>query len=215
MNEKSPSLERSLLFKKAGMPFSTHWTPSSLAMTLLLALVGFLVLTPLVLMIFNSLQTARPGEPIVLDIGGRLGGYHSDITRTLWVTGEDEQPPSAEFSSLYATLQRAQAAGRAAVRPGISAEQLDGVARGVIDDAGLGEHFIHRTGHGIGLEVHEDPYIVAGNETLLEPGHAFSVEPGIYIDGRHGARIEDIVVCAADGPDELNRADRGLYVVRG
>lgn len=155
------------------------------------------------------------GEPIVLDIGGRLGGYHSDITRTLWVAGPDDRRPDAEYARLFETLQRAQQVGREAVRPGVSGAQVDAAARAVIDDAGFGEQFIHRTGHGIGLEVHEDPYIVEGNGAPLAVGNAFSVEPGIYLDGRHGARIEDIVICAADGVDSLNRAPRDLYVVRG
>jgi len=155
------------------------------------------------------------GEPIVLDIGGTIDGYASDITRTLWVTGADSAAPNGEFRQLYEVLQQAQATGRAAVRPGIACEQIDAAARKTIDDAGYGAQFIHRTGHGIGLEVHEDPYLVAGNEAPLTEGNAFSVEPGIYFEGRYGARIEDIVVCAADGPDELNQASRDLMVVRG
>jgi Xaa-Pro aminopeptidase len=95
----------------------------------------------------------------------------------------------------------------------VAAEEVDAVARGVIDEAGLGEYFIHRTGHGIGIEEHEDPYIVAGNRTPLKTGHAFSVEPGIYFPGRFGMRLEDIVVVGDDGPDPLNRADHALVVV--
>jgi Xaa-Pro aminopeptidase len=155
------------------------------------------------------------GEAIVLDIGGLLDGYASDITRTLWVTGDDGPAPEPEFARLYEVLQRAQEAGRAAVSAGIACQQIDVAARSVIDDAGFGPNFIHRTGHGIGLEVHEDPYLVAGNEAPLTVGNAFSVEPGIYLEGRYGARIEDIVVCAAEGPDELNQAARELMVVRG
>jgi Xaa-Pro aminopeptidase len=155
------------------------------------------------------------GEPIVLDIGGTLEGYTSDITRTLWVTGDSDTRPTDEYARLYAVLQDAQAAGRAAVRPGLACEELDATARALITDAGFGPNFIHRTGHGIGLETHEDPYIVAGNDQLLAEGHAFSVEPGIYIEGRHGARIEDIVVCGAAAGDDLNQASRDLYVVRG
>ncbi|HEY7599751.1 MAG TPA: M24 family metallopeptidase, partial [Candidatus Limnocylindrales bacterium] len=155
------------------------------------------------------------GEPIVLDIGGRLGGYGSDITRTIWVTGDNGIRPDDEFGKLYDVLQMAQAAGRAAVAPGISGEQVDATARGVIEAAGQGERFIHRTGHGIGLEGHEEPYIVAGNDRPLEVGSAFSIEPGIYIEGRYGARIEDIVVCGPAGADELNQASRDLFVVRG
>jgi Xaa-Pro aminopeptidase len=155
------------------------------------------------------------GEPIVLDIGGRLGGYYSDITRTLWVTGDEGVGPTEDFARLYEVLESAQAAGRERVAVGVAAQEVDAAARAVIDEAGLGEHFIHRTGHGIGLEGHEDPYIVAGNDEPLAAGHAFSVEPGIYLDGRHGARLEDIVVCSAAGADSLNRASRALRVIRG
>ncbi len=157
----------------------------------------------------------RAGEPIVLDIGGTLEGYASDITRTLWVTGDEDVRPDEQFTRLYDVLHEAQAAGRAAVRPGVACAQIDATTRALITNAGFGSNFIHRTGHGIGLETHEDPYIVAGNDEVLAQGHAFSVEPGIYLDGRYGARIEDIVVCAAAAADELNQASRDLYVVRG
>lgn len=160
-------------------------------------------------------RVIEPGEPIVVDIGGLIEGYASDITRTVWVCGRQDHRPDEQFSRLYATLQRAQAAARAAVKPGVPCEDIDAVARAEIDAAGFGASFIHRTGHGIGLEVHEDPYIVAGNREPLVVGNAFSVEPGIYIEGRHGARIEDIVVCAAGGADELNQAARDLLVVPG
>jgi len=155
------------------------------------------------------------GEPIVLDIGGRLDGYGSDITRTLWVTGEENRGPSDDFRRLYEVLQEAQAAARDAVEFGVPCERVDAAAREVIGAAGFGPNFIHRTGHGIGLEEHEDPYIVAGNSTPLAAGHAFSVEPGIYLDQRYGARIEDIVVCTESGADVLNDAPRELMVVRG
>ena len=162
-----------------------------------------------------SSRVIRAGEPIVLDIGGRLGGYHSDVTRTLWVTGDADIRPIPEFAHLYLVLESAQAAAWAAVSPGVPCEYIDKVARDAITQAGFGEQFIHRTGHGIGLDGHEDPYLVAGNDRPLEVGHAFSVEPGIYFAGRHGARIEDIVACAQTGPDMLNQASRQLYVVRG
>jgi Xaa-Pro aminopeptidase len=155
------------------------------------------------------------GEPIVLDIGGLLGGYCSDITRTLWVTGDEAAAPDGEFLALYEVLQGAQAAARDAVAVGVPAESVDAAARAVIEAAGYGERFIHRTGHGIGIEGHEHPYIVAGNATSLVVGNTFSVEPGIYIEGRYGARIEDIVVCTVDGAESLNRASRDLRVVRG
>lgn len=159
------------------------------------------------------------GEPVVLDIGGRVGGYCSDITRTLWVTGDGDGghgvAPDDAYRALYDVLRRSHAAATAAVGPGVACEAIDAVARSIIDGAGYGANFIHRTGHGIGLEGHEDPYLVAGNEEPLVVGHAFSVEPGIYLDGRYGARIEDIVVCGDDGPDVLNEAERELLVVRG
>ncbi len=154
------------------------------------------------------------GEPIVFDIGGRIEGYASDVTRTVWVTGDEDRQPDDEFRRLYEVLHRSQAAATAAVAAGTACEAIDAVARGIIDDAGLGRHFIHRTGHGIGLETHEQPYIVAGNEQRLQRGHVFSIEPGIYLDGRFGARIEDIVACTDDGVDVLNEVPRELLVVR-
>ncbi len=158
----------------------------------------------------------RAGEPVVIDSGGMLGGYGSDITRTVWVDGGDPAlGPHPDFARLYAVLQRAQAAATAAVRPGIAAEAVDAVARDAIAAAGFGPSFIHRTGHGIGLEGHEDPYIVAGNAEPLAEANAFSIEPGIYLEGRFGARIEDIVVCGDDGPILLNELTRDLLVVRG
>jgi Xaa-Pro aminopeptidase len=141
----------------------------------------------------------RPGEPVVVDIGGRLDGYCSDTTRTL-VLGE----PEPEFSAMYEVLRLAQQAGCQAVRPGVTAASVDAACREPIAAAGYGERFIHRTGHGIGLDEHEDPYIVAGNEAPLAPGMAFSVEPGVYVPGRWGARIEDIVVCTPYGGRRLN-----------
>jgi Xaa-Pro aminopeptidase len=148
------------------------------------------------------------GEPIVCDFGGTLDGYCSDITRTVF-TG----PPPEEFRDLYAILLGAQAAAVDAARVGTPCQDVDGVARDLITDGGYGPQFIHRTGHGIGLEEHEDPYLVTGNRQPLASGHAFSVEPGIYVDGRWGARIEDIVVATDAGPDPLNRADHALAVV--
>jgi Xaa-Pro aminopeptidase len=156
------------------------------------------------------------GEPIVLDIGGTLGGYGSDITRTLWVTGgDDAKGPDDRFRHLFAVLHAAQAAATAAVRPGVACEAIDGTARTTIEAEGYGEAFFHRTGHGIGLDGHEDPYLVAGNDLPLRAGMAFSVEPGIYLPGEYGARIEDIVVCGDDGPIVLNEASRELAVVDG
>ncbi len=151
-----------------------------------------------------------PGEAVVCDFGGTMDGYCSDITRTVF-TGE----PPAQFRDLYTVLQLAQAAAVAAAEVGTTCQQVDGTARAIITEAGFGDYFIHRTGHGIGLEEHEDPYIVAGNAEPLVPGHAFSVEPGIYLPGRFGARIEDIVVASEDGPRSLNAVDHGLAVVAG
>jgi Xaa-Pro aminopeptidase len=163
-----------------------------------------------------SLRVIAAGEPIVLDIGGTLGGYGSDITRTLWVTGGDPAAgPNDRFRHLYAVLHGAQEAATRAVRPGIACAAIDAAARAPIEAEGFGEAFFHRTGHGIGLEGHEDPYLIAGNDLPLRPGMAFSVEPGIYFPGEHGARIEDIVVCGEDGPIVLNEAPRHLYVVEG
>ncbi len=163
-----------------------------------------------------SERVIRAGEPIVLDIGGTLDGYGSDITRTLWVTGGDPaNGPDERFRHLFNVLYGAQAAGTAAVRPGVACEAIDRAARAPIEAEGYGEAFFHRTGHGIGLEGHEDPYLVAGNTRPLEPGMAFSVEPGIYLTDAYGARIEDIVVCGEDGPLTLNQAPRELYVVDG
>ena len=163
-----------------------------------------------------SERVIRAGEPIVLDIGGTLGGYGSDITRTLWVTGGDPAAgPDERFRHLFAILYGAQEAATRSVRPGIACAAIDAAARAPIEAEGFGEAFFHRTGHGIGLEGHEDPYVVAGNDLPLRPGMAFSVEPGIYLPGEYGARIEDIVVCGEDGPIMLNEASRELHVVDG
>jgi Xaa-Pro aminopeptidase len=155
------------------------------------------------------------GEPVVLDIGGTLAGYASDTTRTIWVAGEAGGRPEPEFIRVFELVRDAQARATAAVAPGVRAERIDEVARGVISAGGYGEYFTHRVGHGIGLEVHEDPYMVAGNVTPLEPGMAFSVEPGIYLPGRWGVRIENIVMCGQTGPDVLNRSALDMRVVRG
>jgi Xaa-Pro aminopeptidase len=148
------------------------------------------------------------GDVVVVDIGGTMpSGYCSDCTR-MYSLGS----PPAEFATYFEVLRGAQEAACQAVRPGVTAESVDAAAREPIDAAGYGKEFFHRTGHGIGLESHEHPYIVAGNTQVLEPGMAFSVEPGIY-PGAHGARIEDIVVCTEDGVERLNNAPRDLIVV--
>jgi Xaa-Pro aminopeptidase len=154
-------------------------------------------------------RVVQPGEPVVVDIGGAMpDGYFSDSTRTYCI-GD----PPKEFQALYQVLLEAQLAQCAAARPGITAAALDALGRNMIADAGYGPNFIHRTGHGIGLEVHEEPYIVATNPTVLEAGMTFSVEPGIYLEGRHGARIEDILVCSSDGNDRCNLRPKGLAIV--
>ena len=148
------------------------------------------------------------GEPIVIDIGGTMpSGYTSDETR-MYCIGE----PPADFATYYEVLFAAQAAAVAHVRPGVTCESIDAVARAVITDAGYGDYFVHRTGHGIGMETHEHPYIVAGNTLALEPGMAFSIEPGIYLPGRHGARIEDIIICGDDGAVVVNHRPRELVI---
>ena len=155
-------------------------------------------------------RVLQPGDAVVVDIGGTMpSGYCSDCTR-VYAIGN----PPAEFTAYYQVLRDAQEAACAAVRPGVSAEAVDAAARTPITQAGYGPEFVHRTGHGIGLETHEDPYIVAGNAEPLAPGMAFSVEPGIY-PGPHGARIEDIVVCTEQGYERLNHVTRELVVVGG
>ncbi|MBS2961995.1 aminopeptidase P family protein [Actinocrinis puniceicyclus] len=154
-------------------------------------------------------RVIEAGDPVVVDIGGTTrDGYCSDSTR-VYALGE----PHTDFRAMYEVLLRAQRAQVEAVRPGITAEQLDAVGRDLIAAAGYGDRFVHRTGHGIGMETHEEPYIVAGSARPLEPGMAFSVEPGIYLPGRFGARIEDIVLCTENGGERLNLTDRELAVL--
>ena len=155
-------------------------------------------------------RVIQADEPVVCDFGGTMDGYCSDITRTVW-TGDAEPP--AEFRDLYEVLRGAQQRGVEAATVGATCEAVDKVPRDLITAGGYGEAFIHRTGHGIGLEEHEDPYIAAGNEIPLQPGHAFSIEPGIYLSGRFGARIEDIVVATEAGPRALNAVSHELTVV--
>ncbi len=155
-------------------------------------------------------RVIEPGDVVVIDIGGPLpDGYNSDCTRTYAVGGE----PAAEVKETYAVLQAAQERAVAAVRPGVTAASVDRAARGPITEAGHGARFIHRTGHGIGLDVHEEPYIVDGNDLVLEPGMAFSIEPGIYTPDSWGARIEDIVVVTDEGAERLNHNPRDLVVL--
>ncbi len=157
-------------------------------------------------------RVIQHGDVVVVDIGGTTPeGYCSDSTRTYAVAAE----PDAEFAAMYDVLLRAQRSQCEYARPGVTAESVDRVGRDLITAAGYGENFFHRTGHGIGLETHEEPYIVAGSERVLEPAMAFSIEPGIYLPGRHGARIEDIVVTTADGIERLNTTPRELTVLDG
>ena len=157
-------------------------------------------------------RIVQPGDLVVVDIGGpNHAGYYSDCTRTYQVAG----PADPEAAQVYEIVRQAQQAGVDAVRPGATAAAIDAAARGVIADAGYGEFFITRTGHGIGLQVHEHPYLVAGNDLELRPGMAFSVEPGIYLPGRFGVRIEDIVVVGDEGPILVNNASRQLTQVGG
>jgi Xaa-Pro dipeptidase len=155
-------------------------------------------------------RVIEAGDVVVVDIGGPVAeGYNSDSTRTYSV-GE---PRFDDVRATYAVLQAAQQAAVDAVKPGVTAEAVDAAARDVIADAGFGEYFVHRTGHGIGLDVHEEPYIVSGNSLVLEPGMAFSVEPGIYLPGRWGARIEDIVVATETGVESVNTRPHDLVVL--
>jgi Xaa-Pro aminopeptidase len=153
-------------------------------------------------------RVIQKGDVVVVDIGGTMpSGYCSDCTRTYAVGSAP-----ADFAAYYDVLKDAQEAATNAVKPGVTAEGIDKTARDIIAGAGYGEAFIHRTGHGIGLETHEDPYIVEGNTTRLENGMAFSIEPGIY-PGPHGARIEDIVVCTETGYQRMNNRPRDLVIV--
>jgi Xaa-Pro dipeptidase len=142
----------------------------------------------------TSGRVLEAGDAVTLDMGGRLGGYPSDITRVAYV-GE----PSARAREIVAVLEQAVQAGLGAVRPGVTCAAVDAAARGVIDAAGYGEYFVHRTGHGLGVSLHEPPWIMAGNEQALEPGMVFSIEPGIYVPGELGARLEDIVAVTDGG----------------
>ena len=154
-------------------------------------------------------RVLHAGDSVVVDIGGTTAaGYCSDETRTYSLGN-----PPAEVTDYYATLQHAQQAACEHARPGVTAESVDAAARDIIVAAGYGEAFLHRTGHGIGLDTHEEPYIVAGNRTVLEPGMTFSIEPGIYLPDRHGARIEDIVAITDDGCEMLNQRPRDLAVL--
>ncbi len=157
-----------------------------------------------------SSRVLAEGDPVVVDLGGTLpSGYHSDCTRTYVVGGDPDRAP-ARFRHAHAVLERAHAAAVDTIRPGVRARDIDHAAREVIGRAGYGRYFLHRTGHGIGLSTHEEPFIMAGNDLVLEEGMAFSVEPGIYLPGEWGMRIEDIVVVTATGAQTLNFQPKGL-----
>ncbi|MBE5808092.1 MAG: aminopeptidase P family protein [Clostridiales bacterium] len=149
----------------------------------------------------------RKGDSVICDVGLVLDDYCSDMTRTLFY-GQ----PTLEMEKVYALVKAANEAGRAAVRPGVPMKEFDRAARSVIEEAGYGEYFIHRTGHSIGLEVHEKPDNSAVDETIAQPGMTFSVEPGIYLPGRFGVRIEDLVLVTQDGVETLNHVSRELRV---
>jgi len=153
-------------------------------------------------------RVLREGDMVVLDFGGIKDGYTSDTTRTVHV-GE----PTDEERKVHEIVEYAQQAGFEAVRPGVACQEIDRAARNVIADAGYGERFIHRTGHGIGLTAHEPPYMVEGEEHVLEPGMCFSIEPGIYLPNEFGVRIEDIVAVTDDGGRRLNTTPRELTIV--
>ncbi|MGH3077242.1 MAG: M24 family metallopeptidase, partial [Gaiellaceae bacterium] len=148
------------------------------------------------------------GDMVVLDFGGIKDGYGSDTTRTVHV-GE----PTDDEREVYEVVRQAQQAGFEAVRPGVECQEIDRAARRLIADAGYGEQFIHRTGHGIGLTTHEPPYMVEGDTNPLEPGMCFSIEPGIYLTGRFGVRIEDIVTVTDDGGRRFNNTSHELQIV--
>jgi len=156
----------------------------------------------------SASRVVAEGEIVLCDFGGTMHGYCSDITRMFHV---GEPPP--EVRDMYAVLAEAQEAGVRAAIVGTPCEAVDTASRAVISAAGFGEYFVHRVGHGIGCEAHEDPYMVSGNVLPLAAGHAFSVEPGIYLPGRFGMRLEDIVVATDAGPQRLNDAARDLALV--
>ncbi len=150
-------------------------------------------------------REVEAGDPVVCDFGTRVDGYPSDQTRTVVFAGD----PPAGFEAVHDVVREAQQAAVDAVEPGVTAGEVDAAARSVIEDAGHGDEFVHRTGHGVGLEVHEEPYIVAGSDRELEEGTVFSIEPGVYLPDEFGVRIEDLVAVTADGCERLNDSDRG------
>ena len=155
-------------------------------------------------------RVIQPGDAVVLDFGGSYRGYCSDMTRMVLVDG----PHDPDYEKVYNAVNQARAAGHQHAKPGVSCASVDAAARQVITEAGYGEYFVHRTGHGIGMEVHEEPYIVNGNDLTLEPGMAFSIEPGIYLPGRFGVRIEDIAIVTAEGEENINLSTHEIVHVK-
>ncbi|MER7840630.1 aminopeptidase P family protein [Streptomyces sp. NPDC096040] len=153
-------------------------------------------------------RVIQDGDMVVLDFGGLKDGYGSDTTRTVHVG-----PPTAEEREVHDIVRAAQEAGFRAVHPGAACQEVDRAARAVITDAGYGEFFIHRTGHGIGVTTHEPPYMIEGEEQPLVPGMCFSVEPGIYLPGRFGVRIEDIVTVTEESGRRFNNTTREMVIV--
>ena len=153
-------------------------------------------------------RVIQKNEIVLCDFGGTMNGYCSDITRCVFVGA-----PSRKITSAYSVLHAAHAAGVKAGVVGATCESVDAAARKIIDDAGFGDFFIHRTGHGIGMEAHEEPYMVSGNKLPIAAGHAFSVEPGIYLPGKWGMRLEDIVVATDNGPLSMNSVDHSLVIL--
>lgn len=155
----------------------------------------------------SSARQLREGDAIILDIGATLDGYQSDITRMVYLG-----KPTEEFLQAYNAVLDANQRARAAVRPGVAAGEIDRAARSTLEAAGYGEYFTHRTGHGLGLEGHEAPWIMSGDQTVLEEGNVFSIEPGVYLEGQFGVRIEDIVAVTADGARDLTGSDHALVI---
>lgn len=152
----------------------------------------------------------QSGDAVVMDIGGGMDGYSSDMTRMAVMGAAPDG-----YHEIHEIVERAVQAALTAARPGVAAHVVDDAARGVITDAGYGDYFMHRTGHGMGIEVHETPYITAASQTVLDEGMVFSIEPGIYLPGRFGIRLEDIVILRSDGPEILSSLPRDLAVIAG
>ena len=154
-------------------------------------------------------RKVKQGDAVLIDIGGRKGTFPSDMTR-MSVLGH----PPEDYLEIHAIVERAVQAALSAARPGVIAKDVDAAARNVITEAGYGEFFVHRTGHGLGIDIHEPPYITATSEVVLDEGMVFSIEPGIYLQGRVGVRLEEIVILRADGPEILSELNRNLNIIK-